>query len=94
DYTELVEKIRGSFKGFFSKKIKTEQMIMKIEEEKESLRKSLQRLDEKTRSLEFMKSSKELRDQADAIGKELKDYEANRTGLMRKIDELISYIRT
>ncbi|MGV8162674.1 MAG: hypothetical protein ACP5N2_05075 [Candidatus Nanoarchaeia archaeon] len=93
DYSSLIEQIRGSFKGFFSKKIKTEQMIMKIEAEKIDLEKSLRNLDQKIKGLEIMNSSKELRPQVEEIGKELKNYEQNRSELMKKIDDLLAFIK-
>jgi chromosome segregation ATPase len=94
DYTELIEKIRGSFKGFFVKKIKTEQMIMKIEQEKIGLEKALKALEEKTRTINLMGSSKELKMQITAISQALKDYEQNRSGLMKKVGDLIDFIKS
>lgn len=94
DYTDLIEKIRGSFKGFFVKKIKTEEMILKIEQEKTELEKSLKALEEKTRTINLMNSSKDLKSQIGDIAKALKEYEQNRSGLMKKISDLIDYIKS
>jgi len=94
DYNELIEKIRGSFKGFFTKKIKTEQMIINIETEKINLNKSLQKLEERTKVMDLMSSSKEMKAQVTEIGNALKKYEENRSVLMKKIEDLISYIKS
>jgi chromosome segregation ATPase len=94
DYSDLISQIRGSFKGFFAKKIKTEQMILKIEEEKVGLDKSLKSLEEKAKGLDLMNSSKELKSQIAEISQALKDYEQNRSGLMKKVNDLIDFIKS
>jgi chromosome segregation ATPase len=94
DYSALIEKIRGGFKGFFSKKIKTEQMILQIEQEKSELDKALHGLEERTKTLNLMGSSKELKGQIDDISKELKKYEEKRSGIMKKVGDLIDFIKS
>jgi chromosome segregation ATPase len=94
DYSDLIDKIRGSFKGFFAKKIKTEQMIIKIEQEKTELEKSLQKLEEKAKTLDLMNSSKELKSQISSISQALKDYEQGKSSLIRKVNDLIDFIKS
>jgi chromosome segregation ATPase len=93
-YAALQDKIRGSFKGFFDKKIQTEQMIVKIEEEKTSLKKSLEILQSRIKGLDLMASSKDLKVQSEAIALEMKNYEMRRMGLMGKIDTLFNFIKS
>ncbi len=94
DYSSLIEQIRGSFKGFFAKKLKTEEMILEIEEEKVGLQKALVSLENRTKTLDLMNSSKNLKSQVAEIAQALKDYEQNRSGLMKKINDLVDFIKS
>ncbi len=92
-YHDAGKKIYDSFKGFFLKRIKTEEMISSIDKEKILLVNELEELRNKTRAFSLITGDKNISKEMDEIKKKIMKIENQKNGLMRKIERLADYIK-
>ncbi len=92
-YQDAGKKIYDSFKGFFLKRIKTEELIGAIDREKALMKKELEELRNKTQAFSLMTKNKDIKKEMEEIKKKIKKVEDKKNGLMKKIEHLVDYIK-
>lgn len=92
-YHDAGKKIYESFKGFFIKKIKTEELINKIDKEKTDMVKELEDLKRKVAAFSLMTKNQDIKGEMKEIEAKIKKMESNKNSLMKKIESLVNYIK-
>lgn len=92
-YSDVNDKIRKGFEGFFAQTIGTDKLISEIEKDKEDLKKDLELLKNKVLAFNLMTANVNIRTEMKDIEDQLKLYDARRDGIRSKVEKLITLIR-
>lgn len=93
DYADSGRRIYQNFDGMIMKRIKTEELIENIDKERKDLTKELQEMLNKVNMFSIMSKSPDVKQQMHEIENEVKKIEVQKTGLIKKINSLVDFIK-